>query len=119
MSVNERLINALSPISPAYPWIEQEGNLDEKHSRYFVFNYSTIPYGFAENVPHFERYLIQVHYFCPVTDSTVEVRNRIKRTLFESGFTWPQEQPVGQKNQTGQHYCFECETLEEIPNGEN
>lgn len=122
MSVNERLIQALSPIAPAYPWIEFEGNQDARRSRYFVFNYTTFPDIFADDAPHYEKYLIQVHYFCPLSDSTVSIRNRIKRALFEADFTWPEETTVRKQSQTGdsggQHYCFECETVERIFDGE-
>lgn len=122
ISVNERLIQALSPIAPVYPWIELEGNRDARQSRYFVFNYSTFPDTFADDLPCYEKYLIQVHYFCPIADSTVNIRRWIKRALFEADFTWPDETAVRKQNQTGdsggQHYCFECETLEVIFDGE-
>lgn len=122
MSVNQRLIKALSPIAPVYPWIEMEGNQDARQPRYFVFNYSTFPDMFADDAPHYEKYLIQVHYFCPLADSTVSIRNQIKRVLFDADFTWPEETVVRKQSQTGdsggQHYCFECETLEAISYGE-
>lgn len=119
-SVNALLIETLSSIAPTFPGMEYVGNLDPKNSRYIVFNYTTMSTGFADNMPLFERYLIQVHYYCPVNDSTVAIRSRIKKMLFQAGFTWPDEHPAGSSaddhsGAEGQHYCFECKLLAVIP----
>lgn len=109
MSVNSEIIEAVRSIAPCYPWEAYEGSQDNKLSRYFVFNYTAAPHTFGDDDAPFERYLIQLHYFCPGGDNTVALRRKVKRAIFDVGFTIPSETNASDKD--GQHYVFEFEAL--------
>lgn len=117
MSVNSKIIAAVSGIAPCYPWEAYEGSGDNRLGRYFVFNYTVMPYVFGDNDAPFERYLIQLHYFCPREDNTVALRRKIKWAVFDAGFTIPTEENASDED--GQHYAFEFETLERTWEEEN
>lgn len=115
MTVNERIKKALSgfglPVKPD----RYSGDSES----YFVFNYTTMGALFADDTPQYERYLVQVHYFCPMGANTLSTRKDVKRLLFEAGFTWPDEINAGdssmQKSNGGkQHFAFECEIEEGV-----
>lgn len=119
--MNQRIIAALAhfgcPVAPdAY-----SGSAEQ----YFVFNYSVYPVDFSDDAPHHERYLIQIHYFCPRDHNSLARRGAIKAALFTAGFSWPDE--INATNATNdyqtaalrqQHYVFECEAIEEAGHGE-
>lgn len=110
MSINSEIIAAVEDIAPCYPWEAYEGSQDKKLSRYFVFNYDVVPCTFGDNDAPLERYLIQLHYFCPLGENTVRLRRQIKRSIATTeGFTIPSETNASDK--AGQHYVFEFEGL--------
>ncbi len=114
MTINEILIGTLEEIAPAYPWELDEENGDERPQRRILFNYNTVPDTYGDNAPAYEKYLIQVHYFCPKGEDSVENRDLIKRALFAVSEEWPEELLVHQENKQApeeQHYCFEFEYL--------
>ena len=118
-TVNEMLIGALSDIAPTAPWIIDEDDSVERELRRIVFDYSTVPETGADNRPIYDRYIIQVHYFCPAADDSVAVRKKIKKALYSAGFDYPSEISVGVDTQGDsvvyeQHYCFSTEYLEPI-----
>lgn len=110
MSINSQIIGAVSGFAPCFPWEDYEGSEDAKLSRYFVFNYDVVPYTFGNDDAPFERYLIQLHYFCPRGENTVRLRRQIKRSIaLTEDFTIPSE--TNASDQDGQHYVFEFEAL--------
>lgn len=112
MSINERIKEALSVLEiPVVPKVFQGDD-----ERYIVFNYNTIPVDFADDGPEHERYLIQVHLFCPLGANSLSEMRKIKEALFEAGMTWPDVTDVSDKN--GQHLVFECEIAEGTSYGE-
>lgn len=110
MSINSSILSVAQEYAPCYTWDAYEGSLDERLSRYFVFNYETLPCSFGDDDAPYERYLIQLHYFCPRGENTVKLRKKIKRSLVEAGFTFPSETNVSDSD--GQHYVFEFETFD-------
>lgn len=121
MSVNQKIIAALKPIGvPVVPDTYDE-KYDGKSAAYCTFNYTTIPAEFGDDAPRCERYLIQVHFFCPERSKSLEQRGKMKRLLFQAGFTWPEEvnatNTVEDKDKRMQHFVFECETVEGIGYG--
>ena len=118
MTVNERLIGALSPLGlPVVPEIDTT-----QQERCLMFNYSAVGACYADDMPKFELYLIQVHYVCPSGWNSVAERKAVKRALFQAGFSWPEETSANDRSQTKrseakQHYVFECEWLEGIEDG--
>lgn len=105
MSVNQQIIEALSPTG----WLVAADVKQAETNQYFVFNYDSLGDNFGDNAPHDERYLIQIHLFCPSTLDTVDLRNTVKRLLFESDFTFPSVYDASDED--GQHWVFECETV--------
>lgn len=114
MTINEILIKTLEDIAPTYPWELDEEDGDDRKTRRILFNYNTIPDTFGDNAPAFEKYLIQVHYFCPKGENSLKIRKRIKAALFEMTEDWPEEIQVTRQGKAApdeQHYCFESKYL--------
>lgn len=113
MTINERLIEALSMLGIPVTFREFQGDED----RYIVFDYNTIPIDFADDEPDHEKYLIQVHLFCPLGTNSISDTRKIKEALFEAGMTWPEMTDASDKD--SQHLVFECENAEGIDYGED
>lgn len=118
MTVNERLIAALSPLG--FPVVSDLYTGDE--SEYITFNYATRGVLFADDAPGVESYFIQVHFLCAYDFDYVGPVNRIKRALFRAGFTWPEmvnaTGDYAEAAKEGRHYVFECELAEGVDDGE-
>lgn len=117
-TINEILIEALQGIAPACYWELDEEDRDERPLRRILFHYNTVPDIFGDNAPVFEKYLVQVHYFCPKGENSIAARQNIKMAIFSLAEEWPEEnlvQRVTQKAPEEQHYCFEFAYL--IPIG--
>lgn len=70
--LNERLMDALTPVLPTMP-----GTYTGSHDTYLAFNYDTTGMGYGDNQPAVERALIQVHLVAPMTANTVETRRAV------------------------------------------
>jgi len=81
-----------------------------KPSRYYTFNYSKSGVNFGDDAPGHERYLIQVHLFCPGGFDSVQRTVQTQQRLFTAGLTWPDV--TNASDADGQHIVFECETVE-------
>ena len=117
MRLNQRIREALEPIGlPVVPDVDTQ-----QRDRCLIFNYSTVGDFFSDDVPQFERCLIQIHYICPHGWNSLEERRAVKRALFAAGFSWPEETPASDStrkdSENKQHYVFECEWLEGIEDG--
>ena len=80
-----------------------------KEKEYFVFLFSVIPGMHSDDAPTIERYLTQLHYFCPHDVDCTQLRQEVKARIFAAGWTWPDE--VNASDDTSQHYVFECELI--------
>lgn len=114
MSVNQRILETLAPLGfPVVPDL-----YSEKADKYITFNYTARGASFADDAPQYDICLVQVHFFCPHDFDSVETRKAIRRRLFETGFTWPEEvNATGDYRESakeGQHYVFECEIEEGV-----
>ncbi|MCD8200370.1 MAG: hypothetical protein LUD25_05425 [Coriobacteriaceae bacterium] len=116
MTMNQRIISVVNDLAPCYPWEAYEGSGDKSLSRYFVFNYDVYPHEFGDDTTPYERYSIQLHYFCPLADDTVAFRKDIRKRIYTADFTWPME--TNASDNDGQHYCWEFDGLEAV-NGED
>lgn len=109
MSINSKIINALSSLSLPVRADVYDGTADE----YIVFNYFSQGADFANDAPRQEVYFVQVHYFCPIGKNSLSVRDRIKKALFSAGFTWPavtNAMSMAYSREVGeQHWVFETE----------
>ena len=88
------------------------GNADT----YIVFNFSTIPSMFADDAPQYDRYLIQIHIFAPVTQSITAIERKIKEAVFAAGYTWPSRIDASDTTRSAagaeRHIVLETETVE-------
>lgn len=114
MSINERLIAALSPLG--FPVVPDLYTGEEPV--YLTFNYDIVGALFAEDAPQMDRYLVQVHLFAPFGRNLVGTRRQIRRLLLQAGFTWPDVVDAGaataSEQDVGQHIVFECELEEGV-----
>lgn len=110
MTLNEMIIEALTPIG----WLVAPSVKEDEAKNYFTFNYTSIPVMFGDDAPRAERYLIQVHLFCPDNFSSFMTRRRAKQLLFGYGFTYPTV--IDASDAEGQHWVMECE-MAVVPDG--
>ena len=113
MSVFERLAGVLNGLC-----IENYARSYSGTSpRYAVYDAPTVPICFGNQAPYLERYLVTVHYYCPAGENTLSLQRRLKRALFEAGFTWPSV-TTGGSEADYQHLVFECEIEAAVDNGD-
>lgn len=85
----------------------EHGIYTGKATRYYTFVYTTLPQDFGDDEPGYERYLVTIHFSCPLKYDSVERVRQTKRALFDAGFTWPEVTDLSDEN--GQLYAIECE----------
>lgn len=114
MTVNERILSALSPLDCPVLADLYTG----RERVYVTFHYTTCGALFADDAPGCERCLIQVHFFCPYDFDYVGTAKEIKRLLFAGGFTWPEmvnaTGDYAEAAKEGRHFVFECELAEGV-----
>lgn len=108
MTVDERLTTALAPFGDD---IDNAVGFS-RHDRHYAFNYAILPTAFADDAPHYERYLVQVHFFAPLNENVSKRKRQTKQALFDAGFTWPSITDASDED--GRHIVFECEIAEGI-----
>ncbi len=124
MEVGEKIVEALKDIAPCYAWAAYDGSLDDSKDKYFVYNYSTMPVFFADDEPPFEQYSIQLHFFCPFGVNTIAIRRKVKKAIYNAGFSFPSEEIISGNSRSsapadeGQHYCFEFLALSTVNEGD-
>ena len=107
-NINDAIIEALRPTG-----IYTTANRKQaKTNVYFVFNYDSTGDNFGDDAPNNERYLIQIHLFCPPDKDTVELIGKVKKLLFENDFTFPEM--INDSDEEAQHLIFECEKVVEV-----
>ena len=102
MSLNSRLMAALSPIAETAP-DEYTGKSDT----YITFNYNSSPDDFGDDAPGHEVFFVQVHLFCPPGVNSLSMRCKIKAAIVGAGLNWPSY--VNASDKDGQHHVFEAE----------
>lgn len=116
MTINEKIITALSPLG--YPVVPDLHTGEE--TTYLTFNYNTLGGLFGDDAPILDLYFVQVHLMAPYGWNSVELRRQVKQRLFAAGFTWPEETDAANEyrsENTGQHIVFECQMEEGISDG--
>lgn len=56
---------------------------------------------------------IQLHYFLPVKENYLKMKNEIRDALLREGFTYPEIESMDDQNPDIRHLIFECEIEEE------
>lgn len=103
MTVEKRLRDALSGFGDPVA----NGVYRGEKERYYTFNATTQPADFADDAPQHEKYLIQVHFYAPLTFNFVGRRKMTKLALHSAGFLWPECTDASDKN--GRHLVFETQ----------
>ena len=113
MSVDAKIVAVLDPFGH-----DVDNSVSfTKDKTYFAFNYSVIPEDFADDAPQHERFLVQVHFFCPLNVNITKQKKNICHALFAAGFTWPEITDASDEN--GRHIVFECEIAEGVDSNGN
>lgn len=108
MSVNKVINGALSgfgfPIQPdTYKGAEK---------KYFTFNYADDrPAHFSDDEPQYTIAYMQIHFFMPLKENYLKIKNQIREALFKAGFTYPAV-TISTENDI-RHIVFECDIEEE------
>lgn len=108
MSIEERVINALSPLGlPVVP------NLyDGEELAYIVINYSEYPELYGDDTPEMIRNIIQVHLFLPHGWNPTALKKRLRKALATVFDNYPST--VNASDSVGQHYVFEGVSMTEV-----
>lgn len=82
--------------------------------RWITYNYAD-DYGtdFADDAPETVINSVQVHLFLPVNEPFTQLKKKIRRALFEAGFTFPEITIQTEDEEKIRHIIFECDIEEE------
>ena len=114
-SVDSMIATALSGLG--YPvWNAVKENEHQYESEedpvYFVFNYSSLGVGYADDEPTGELSLIQVHLFAPLSMNITALKRRVKAAIHAAGFTWPELTDAS--DEQGRHIVFEFQYVDGV-----
>lgn len=113
-SVDALLVSALENIAPVWNSVKENEHQDqaEEPEIYFVFNYSTVGIGYADNEPTGELFLISVHLFTPLATNLTRLKKQTRAALHKAGFTWPET--VDASDEKSRHIVFESQYVEGV-----
>ncbi len=117
MSIESRAKEAVASFAPFWTEESWDGSEDTKSGTYLTFNATSMPHVFADGEVPYERYICQLHLYCPRATNTVKMRKQIKKALYAAGFTWPHVEPAHDGD--GGHYVFEFQGLESTGEAED
>ncbi len=108
MSINETIIQAVTPIVPVCVSDVYRPDAGETPAEvYCVFNYTESPDVFGDDEPQAIRYLIQLHLYLPLGQTPLRLKRQLRRAMLDAGLA------VGDflnlTDEDGQHYTLECE----------
>ena len=116
MSVNQRIITAVTPVVSVCvpePYDPDSGSAERE---YCTFDYTEMPDSFGDDGPEVIRYLIRLNYFAPriaaagESSNTMTKRKALRQAIFDAGFTYPSVENAS--DEEGQHFVFEFEDLD-------
>lgn len=107
MSINSRIVDAVTPIVP----VCVPAGYDGAAEIYTTFNINSIPMGFGDGKPRCLRCMVQLHAFFPEGYSSLKTRRSLARAILAAGFTYPTEEDAS--DDVGQHYVLEFEGIGE------
>ena len=109
MTTFEKIIAAIEPFGcPHAPDVYRE-----KAQRWFTYNYAD-DYGtnYSDDAPGAVIASIQVHLFLPIDDDFIRIKNKVRRAIFQQGFTFPEITVLTEDDEKLRHIIFECDTIE-------
>lgn len=109
MTTFEKIIKAITPFG--YPHAQDEYRGTEKDA-WFTYNAAgDKAVLFADNEPIEAVTDIQVHLFVPKSENYINLKNRVRRSIYEQGFTFPEVTVINEGDK--RHIIFECSIEEE------
>jgi hypothetical protein len=106
MTVNETIINALSQFGLTVTPDFFGGGADE----YFTFNYADDrAVDFGDDAPDHVVAYMQIHYFAPMWKDYLSIKKKVRKALFQAGFTYPDVTDVTDTESEIRHLVFECD----------
>jgi len=112
MTTFQKIIEALRPFGcPCVPDIYKDGESD----KWFTYNYaSDYGTGYSDDEPEFAIVSIQVHLFLPEREDFIHLKKKVRRALFNQGFTFPEVTVLLEKDTGTRHLVFECDIEEDL-----
>lgn len=110
MTIHAKIIQALKPFGmPVKPDL-----YTGTEKRYIIFNYADDrAVLFADNAPLCVVAYMQIHLFIPLDEDYLNIKSRIRKALFDAGFTYPEVTEQIENDTKKRHIIFECEIEEE------
>lgn len=112
MNVGERVKAALDVFGDPVEKSVLDAAAKKRPARYYAFSCDSFGADFGDDEPGCERCLVHVHLFAPLNQNCLQQVRKTKWVLLKAGFTWPEVTDA--TDQDGQHYVFECETVQEV-----
>lgn len=113
MSINERIIQAVTPVvAVCVPGIYIP-NVGEEQTIFCTFNCTEAPDSFGDGEPGAMRYFCQVHLNAPwktpagESNNTLALRKDLQQSIFAAGFSYPRVIDTGDSEY--QRFTFEFE----------
>ena len=104
MKVNEKIISALSPLNLKVTPDFDGGGAKE----YITFNCTDdVAVEYGDDEPIFDVAHMQIHYFCPLEEDYLATKKKIRKLLFDAGFSYPEVTELTEDKK--RHITFECE----------
>ena len=97
METSEKIVAAIKPFGvPCVPDLYTGG------AKRFV------TYNFADDQPETVVNSMQIHFFMPANESYISWKKKIRKALFDAGFTFPEVIIQTEDENTIRHMIFEC-----------
>ena len=111
MSAEVLIMDTLKPMGcPIAPDI-----YDGKEKKYYTYNIADDRGAyFGDDEPLSNRVSVQVHFFLPMEENYIRIRNQTRQKLFKAGFTYPVISMTTETDTRKRHIIFECEIEEEM-----
>lgn len=106
MTVNEKIIQAMTGFEiPVVADFFGDGN-----EEYITFNYADDRAAlYGDDAPIAVKAAMQIHYFLPANKDYLEIKKKMRKALFEEGFTYPEVTVLVEPGNKVRHIIFECE----------
>ena len=105
METSEKIVAAIKPFGvPCVPDLSTGGA-----KRFVTYNFAD-DYGtdFADDQPETVVNSMQIHFFMPANESYISWKKKIRKALFDAGFTFPEVIIQTEDENTIRHMIFEC-----------
>ena len=79
---------------------------------YCTYNATELPENFGDNAPHAVRYLLQLHYFCPLLRNPLQTVRKLQCAVADAGFSYPSLEDASDLD--GRHYVLEFEEIGDV-----